>query len=82
MISRYKRVPMSRMFDMNDAKDINHLNQILNKQGIHFERNMFGQPYVILDHTFFHMMAKESKKSSRKPCSKEKDTRISSTRTV
>ena len=69
---------MSRMFDMNDAKDINHLNQILNKQGIHFERNMFGQPYVILDHTFFQMMVMATKKS----CSKEKDNRISSTRTV
>ena len=78
MISRYKRVPMSRMFDMNDAKDINHLNQSLNRQGIHFERNMFGQPYVILDHTFFQMMVMATKKS----CSKEKDNRISSTRTV
>jgi hypothetical protein len=66
------------MFDMNDAKDINHLNQILNRQGIHFERNMFGQPYVILDHTFFQMMVMATKKS----CSKEKDNRISSTRTV
>lgn len=73
---------MSRMYDMNDVKDIDDLNRILNRQGIHFEKNMFGQPYVILDHTFFKMMVLASKKSSKKSRLKGKYTCISSTSTV
>lgn len=70
---------MSRMYDMNNAKDIKALNQILNDLGIHLERNMFDMPYVILDHTVYNMVNLARKKSTKKPCPKRTTTRIQST---
>ena len=73
---------MSRMYDVNDAKDIKALNQVLNNLGVHFERNIFDHPYVILDHTVFKMVKLARKNASRKQCSKRESTRIPSASTV
>ena len=63
---------MSRMYDMNDVKDLNDLGRLLSKLGIHFERNMFDQPYVILDHSVYKMIKSAGKNSSKKSWSKRK----------
>jgi hypothetical protein len=69
---------MSRMYDMNDLKDINALNRILNMHGIHFERNMFDQPYVILDRPIYKVMKSLEQGSPKKRFkSKKKDKQIS-----
>jgi len=50
---------------MNDPKDVDSLNRILNRHGIHFEKNMFDQPYVIVEHSICaaaKSLANESKK--------------------
>lgn len=36
-------------YDIHDTNDIDTLNRILNPWGIHFEKNLFDDLYVILD---------------------------------
>ena len=40
---------MDKAFDLIDSNDCAELNRILNKYGIHFEHDLFNNPYVIID---------------------------------
>ncbi len=63
---------MSRIYDMNDLADINALNRILNGYGIHFERNVFDQPYVILDRPIYKVRKSLDKETPKTNGSKIK----------
>ncbi len=63
---------MSRMYDMNDLNDINSLNRLFNEHGIRFERDMFDQPYVILDRPIYRIRKSLDKETSGKNSSKVK----------
>ena len=44
---------MSRKYDVSDPRDRNTLNHVLNRYGVHFETDLFGETYILLDHLIY-----------------------------
>lgn len=57
---------MPRKYDIENPKDIESLNRVCNVYGIHFEKDLLNQTYVLLDHVAYFPEKQEYARRRRK----------------
>ncbi len=58
---------MANKYEINNPKELQQLNLICNVYGIHFEKDIFDQVYVLIDHiAYFPEKQKYAKRKRRR----------------